>query len=37
MMRATEKVGAYALVTFVVCAFLAVAFAVGYLVGKILL
>jgi len=37
MMRTTEKLSAYALVTFVVCAFLAVAFGVGYLVGKVLL
>lgn len=37
MGRTTEKLSVLALAIFVVAAFLAVAFGVGYLVGKILL
>jgi hypothetical protein len=37
MTRATEKASVFALALFVVGALLAIAFGVGYLVGKILL
>jgi hypothetical protein len=37
MIRPTEKVGVFALAAFVVVVFLASAFGVGYLVGKLLL
>jgi len=36
-MRTKEKVGAFALVVFALLAFMAVAFGVGYLLGKLLL
>jgi hypothetical protein len=37
MGRRTEKLSVFALVAFAVSAFLAIAFGVGYLLGKILL
>jgi hypothetical protein len=37
MIRPTEKVGVFALAAFLVVAFLAIAFGVGYFVGKLLL
>ena len=37
MGRRTERLSAFALVTFAVGAFLAIAFGVGYLLGKLLL
>jgi hypothetical protein len=37
MMRVREKVGVFAFAIIVVCALLAIAFGVGYLLGKLLL
>lgn len=37
MIRARERIGVFAFVILVVCAVLAIAFGVGYLVGKLLL
>jgi hypothetical protein len=37
MIRTTQKLSVFALVTILLIAFLAIAFGLGYLVGKILL
>ena len=37
MIRTTQKLSVFALVTVLLVAFLAIAFGVGYLVGKLLL
>jgi hypothetical protein len=37
MIRTTQKLTVFALVTILLVAFLAIAFGVGYLVGKLLL
>jgi hypothetical protein len=37
MIRTTQKLSVFALVTILLVAFLAIAFGLGYLVGKILL